>query len=159
MNTKDILLYESGDGGEMAILNNDLELGETLYQQVYLALFGGQLQANTRTDYLPSEERFDWWGNSLFFEETPNVQFNSNTERILDNVALNSSGRLAIIQAVNDDLTYLGELLNYEIDAEIIESNKVRIIVSFSQKTNQQDKVLQLVYDNAKNELIIEKVI
>jgi hypothetical protein len=159
MNTKDILLYESGDGGEMAVLNNDLELSETLYQQVYLALFGGQLEANTRTDYLPSEERFDWWGNSLFFAETPNIQFNSNTERVLDSVALNSSGRLAIIQAVNDDISYLTELLNYTIDVEIFDTNKVRIIVRFNPKTNQEDKVLQLVYDNAKKELIIEKVI
>ena len=159
METKDIVLYESGDGGEMSILNNDLDLGETLYQQVYLALFGGNLKANTRIDNLISEELFDWWGNSLFFSENPVKQFNSKTERTLDNVALNSSGRLAILQAVKDDLSYLSELLNYSVDVELFGVNKIRIIVNFTQKTNQENKTLQLVYDNAKNELIIEKII
>ena len=159
METKDILLFESGDGGEMAILNNDLELGQTLYQQVYLALFGGNLKANTRINNLVSEELFDWWGNALFFSETPVKQFNSNTERTLDSVSLNSSGRLTILQAVKDDLSYLSDLLNYSVDVELFGVNKIRIIVNFTQKTNQENKTLQLVYDNAKNELIIEKVI
>lgn len=37
--TKDINLHESGSGGEISIINNDLVLGEALFQQVYLALF------------------------------------------------------------------------------------------------------------------------
>lgn len=159
MNTKDILLFESGDGGEMAILSDDLATTETLYQQVYLALFGGNVEQNTRTDFLISEERFDWWANSLFFTETRNKQFNSNTERMLQNVALNSSGRLEVIRAVELDLTYLSELLDSTVDVEFFGVNKIRIIVKFRKKGNQEDKVLQLVYDNAKNEVIIERTI
>jgi len=159
MDTKDILLYESGSGGEMSIASNDLVLGENLYQQVYLALFGGNVEANTKPDILLNEERFDWWGNALFFKDKPTRQFNSNTERTLLEVVLNSSGRLRIIQAVNDDLVYLSDLLNSSVDVEFFNTNKIRIIVMFSPKTNQEDKVLQLVYDNAKNELIIEKII
>jgi hypothetical protein len=37
--------------------------------------------------------------------------------------------------------------------------NKIRIIVNFTPKSNQENRVLQLVYDNAKNELLIEKTI
>jgi len=159
MDTKDILLYESGSGGEMSIASNDLVMGENLYQQVYLALFGGNVEANTKPDILFNEERFDWWGNALFFKDKPTRQFNSNTERTLLDVVLNSSGRLRIIQAVNDDLAYLSELLNSTVDVEFFNENKIRIIVMFSPKTNQENKVLQLVYDNAKNELIIEKII
>jgi len=159
MDTKDILLYESGSGGEMSIASNDLVMGENLYQQVYLALFGGNIEANTKPDILLNEERFDWWGNTLFFKDKPTRQFNSNTERTLLDVVLNSSGRLRIIQAVNDDLVYLSELLNSTVDVEFFNTNKIRIIVMFSPKTNQENKVLQLVYDNAKNELIIEKII
>jgi hypothetical protein len=159
MDTKDILLYESGSGGEMSIASNDLVMGENLYQQVYLALFGGNVEANTKPDILLNEERFDWWGNALFFKDKPTRQFNSNTERTLLEVVLNSSGRLRIIQAVNDDLGYLSELLNSTVDVEFFNTNKIRIIVMFSPKTNQENKVLQLVYDNAKKELIIEKII
>jgi len=159
MDTKDILLYESGSGGEMSIASNDLVMGENLYQQVYLALFGGNVEANTKPDILLNEERFDWWGNTLFFKDKPTRQFNSNTERTLLQVVLNSYGRLQLIQAIINDLTYLSELLNSTVDVEFFNTNKIRIIVMFSPKTNQENKVLQLVYDNAKNELIIEKII
>jgi len=159
MNTKDVLIFENGDGGEMAVLSGDLELTETLYQQVYLALFGGNVEQNTRTDFLFTEERFDWWGNSLFFAETQSKQFNSNTERKLQNVALNSVGRLEVIRAVDQDLQYLSDLLDSTVDVEFFGVNKIRIIVTFNRKGNQENKVLQLVYDNAKNELIIERKI
>lgn len=159
MITKDVLLFENGGGGEMAIISDDLALTETLYQQIYLALFGGNLEANTKSDVLISEERFDWWGNTLFFSNIQTKQFNSNTERMLLNVALNSSGRLDIIRAVTDDLSYLSDLLDSTVDVEFFGVNKIRIIVKFSKKGQQENRVLQLVYDNAKSELIIEKTI
>jgi phage gp46-like protein len=159
MVTKDINLHESGNGGEMAIVSNDLLMGESLFQQVYLALFGGNIEAVTRGDELITEERFDYWANPLFFSEIPSKQFNSITEKTINSVALNSQGRLSIINAINEDLSYLTELLNYSIDVQIFEVNKIRIIINFTPKNNQQSRVLQLVYDNAKNELIIERTI
>lgn len=159
MDTKDILIYESGDGGELALIGGDLAMGETLYFQVYLALFGGNVEENTKTRYLLNEERFDYWANTLIWKDSPTRQFNSNTERTLKEVALNSAGRLKVIQAVESDLSYLSNLLNSDVDAQIISVNKIRIIVNFTPKTNQQNKVLQLVYDNAKNEVIIEETI
>jgi hypothetical protein len=50
-------------------------------------------------------------------------------------------------------------MLDYTIEVQITGRDNLRIIVNFSQKTNQQDRVLQMVYDNAKNEVIIEKII
>jgi hypothetical protein len=159
MQTTDLLLYETGSGGDLAILNNDLVMAEALYQQVYLALFGGNVEANTKTKYIESEERFDYWGNSLIWNVKTTKQFNSETERALRNNALNSSGRLAILQAVNTDLSYLTSLLSYSVEVSVLSVNSLKITVNFTQKGNQQNKVLQLVYDNAKNELIIEKII
>jgi hypothetical protein len=159
MITKDVLIFESGDGGELAIENQDLVFVETLYQQIYLALFGGNVEQVTKTNYLFNEQRFDYWGNSLFFADAPSLQFNSNTEKTLQNIALNSSGRLELIRAVESDLQYLNELLNYTVDVLFFEVNKIKIIVNFVSKDNQENKVLQLIYDNAKNELIIEKTI
>lgn len=159
MNTTDILLYETGSGGDFAIVNNDLLMGESLYQQIMLALFGGNIQASTKQFYLETEERFDYWGNSLIWKDVKTKQFNSETERTIQTIALNSSGRLTLIQAVEQDLNYLKSVADIEVEVEIVGSSKTRIIVSFSEKTNQQDKLLQLVYDNAKNEVIIEKII
>lgn len=159
MITKDINLYESGSGGEMAIVSNDLLMGESLFQQVYLVFFGGNIEANTRGDELITEERFDWWGNALFFPDVQDKQFNSNTERTILNVVMNSSGRLSIIQAMNEDLQYLTDLLNYSVDVEFISNKQIRLIVNFIPKGTQENKTLQLIYDNAKGELIIEKTI
>jgi hypothetical protein len=106
-----------------------------------------------------TEERFDWWGNSLFFGENQNKQFNSNTEKTINNVALNSQGRLQIVNAINEDLSYLNELLSFDVNVQLFEVNKVRIIINFTPKSNQENRVLQLVYDNAKNELLIERTI
>lgn len=143
----------------MAIASDDLVMNEVLYNQVYLALFGGNIESNTKPDNLINEERFDWWGNKLFYADTQTKQFNSNTERTLQNVVLNSSGRLQIIQAVNEDLSYLTDLLNSSVDVEFLDTNKIRIIVLFTRKSNQESKVLQFIYDNAKNEVIIENTI
>lgn len=159
MDTKDILIYESGDGGEFSIQSGDLTINETLYNQVYLALFGGNIEADTKREYLPTEERNDYWGNALIFSNEPEKQFNSTTERTINNTALNSAGRLAIIRAVEADLQYLSDLLTFTVDAEILSVNTIRIIIKFEPLGSQQSRVLQLVYNNAKNELITELTI
>lgn len=159
MNTTDIHLFETGSGGDFAIVNNDLLMGESLYQQIYLALFGGNIEASTKPSYLASEERFDYWGNSLIWKDVKTKQFNSETERTLRNVALNSSGRLSILQAVNNDLDYLKGVVDFTVEVGIESVSRISITVSFSEKTNQQDKVLQMVWSNSKNEVIITKII
>ena len=159
MLTKDILLYETGSGGDFSILSNDLVLGDVLYQQFYLALFGGNIKASTKAKYLENEERFDYWGNSLVWSTQKNKQFNSETERTLHNVVLNSSGRLKILQAVKNDLAYLTSVINFEIEVSLFTQNKMSITITFTGKTNQQDKSLQFVFDSSKNEVIIQEVI
>ena len=62
-------------------------------------------------------------------------------------------------QVVNEDLSYLTILLNYDVDVQFVGTNLIRIIVNFTQKGSQENRVLQMVYDNAKGELIIEKTI
>jgi len=159
MATTDIALFESGSGGDFSIVNNDLLMGETLFQQIYLALFGGNIQASTKASYLETEDRYDYWANSLIWKDVKTKQFNSETERTILTSTLNSSGRLSIIQAVYQDLDYLNAVVTFSVNVEILDTNRIRIIVNLSGKTNQQDKLLQLVYDNAKKEIIIEKII
>lgn len=159
MNTTDIQLFESGSGGDFAILNNDLMMGESLYQQIYLALFGGNIEQSTKSSYLSTEDRFDYWGNALVWKEIKTKQFNSETERVIRNVALNSSGRLSILQAVSSDLDYLKAVVEISVEVSIVSVSRISITVTFKEKTGQQDKVLQMVYDNAKNEIIIDRLI
>ncbi len=159
MLTKDILLYASADGGEMSIIANDLALTEIILQQAYLAMFGGNVEANTIGNEIETQERFDYWQNSLFFLETQSKQFNSNTERTLLNTVLNSSGRLKIQRAVESDISYLSNIVDFTVSVSILSTNKVEIEIKFTKKTNLEDKILILVYDNARNEVIEQRII
>lgn len=157
--TFDLNVFESGSGGELAIISNDLGTSEKLYQTIYLALFGGNLEASTIGNEIPSEERLDWWGNSLIFGTRQSKQFNSETERVLDNVVLNSSGRLKIQSAVENDLIFIKNIVNFNVNIVILDINKIAINIVLESLANQQDKQLQFIWDNAKNELIINRVI
>jgi hypothetical protein len=157
--TTDINLYETGSGGDFAILANDLMMGESLFQNIYLALFGGNYEASTKSAYLPNELRYDYWGNDLAWGQQKTKQFNSETERTLRSTALNSQGRIAILQSVNNDLAYMKGVVDFTVDVQIKGISKAAIIITLNQKTNQQDKVLQLIFDNIKNEVIIDVLI
>jgi hypothetical protein len=159
MATKDIAIYESGNGGQISVVKDDLVLNEVLYNQFYLALFGGNIEANTTGNEIETEERFDYWANSLIFENQPNKQYNSNTERVLNEVVLNSNGRLKIIESVNSDLSYLSSVVNFTTDVSLDTYNRVNILINFTEKSNKQQKALQLVFDRAKNEIVIKRII
>ena len=156
---RDIQLYETGNGGDFSIQNRDLSLVETLYQQAYLSLFGGNIEASTKGDELPTQVREDWWANSLQFRENKEKQFNSETEQTLNNTPLNSAGRIEIIRAVENDLKYLKNISDVQVNVLILASNKVKIIIALQVPDNQEDKVLQIIWDNARLEVIIDKFI
>ena len=157
--TKDFHIYESGNGGELAVLNDDLVLTESLYQSIYIALFGGNVEASTLGNEIISEERFDFWGNSLFFKDRPSKQFNSETERTLEKVAINSSGRLKIKSSVEEDLIFLKKIVNFKVNIVILSTNRIEINLVLESISNQSDKKLQFIWDNAKKEVIIDKTI
>ena len=75
MSTKDINLFESGSGGEMRILNSDLLLTETIYQTIYLSLYGGNVEQDTNNEESNLKENFDYWGNQLFYSNNPDKWF------------------------------------------------------------------------------------
>lgn len=157
--TKDLHIFESGDGGELVVLNGDLVLSETLFQTIYLALFGGNVAASTIGNEIQSEERFDYWGNSLVFPNSPSRQFNSETERTLLEVTTNSIGRLKIKSAVENDLNFLKNIANISVEVVILSLDKIQIGIQLSSIANQSNKQFQFIWDNAKNEVIIDKTI
>ena len=159
MNLIDILLYETGDGGDMAIINDDIAMIESLYQQVYLHLFGGNVEAVTRGDELSGEVRYDYWANPLLFPDTPARQFNSNTERTLNETSLNSVGRIKILRAVELDLEPLKKFADFTSDVQLETINRLVIFVKMKSPKNTDDRTLKLIWDNAKNEIIYNQVI
>ncbi len=159
ISTKDLGVFENGNGGEITVQNDDLLLADQLYQQAYVALFGGNVEANTRGDEVTGQIRQDWWGNSYLFGNTPNKQFNSETERALNNNPLTSKGRVNIINAVQTDLKYLSLVARVTVDANVLSSAKLALLITLSIPKNNQTAVMQITSDNAKNELITDRII
>lgn len=156
---KDIALYETGNGGDFFLNNGDISSVEILIHQVYISLFGGNIEDSTKGNEIEGQKRFDWWANSLIFKDNIERQFNSETERTLNKVALNSSGRNEIERAVQSDLAALSKIVNFEIKVSIQSEKKVEIIVLLKQIKNKENKILQFLWDSAKKEVIIQKII
>ena len=151
---RDLLIYETGDGGDLKVLNNDLALTTSLYNQVYLCLFGGNVEASTKGNELENEKRFDWWANNLL-----DLNFNSETERIINTVTLNPSGRLKILQAVKNDLKPIDLVANYTVEVILENVNRFKILINLTEKLNKQEKIIQILWDISKDEVILSEII
>ncbi|MBX2906177.1 MAG: hypothetical protein KF744_09075 [Taibaiella sp.] len=114
----DVLIIEAFDGGELVYRNHDL-VGAGLYDNmIYLALFGGD----------------EWYLNGLIGGDA-SLQYTGRTERVCRTVALNSTGRLAIEEAANDDLAFLLEHVpgsKMTITVTITGVNRIRLDVVFN---------------------------
>lgn len=122
----DLNVFETNNGGDILLLGNDLAIVYGHQNQVYLALFGGNVQMNTPS-VLTAEENFDYWANKALWSDNQNFQFNSNTERTLDNTPLTSAGRILIENAVKQDLKFLSEIATVTVSATITSVNTISI--------------------------------
>lgn len=143
----DVLIYESGNGGELSLRNGDIETTDSLANQAYLSHFGGNVEASTIGNEIESEQRRDWYGNSLL---DVNAQMNSELERALNANELGSLGRSNIERAALKDIQHLSDLADIASTAKITGNNKINI-------TDKIDKtVADIIWDSTKNELIYE---
>lgn len=120
----------AGNGGDIAMLTSDLAVVYGNENQVYLALFGGNVEQTTNEVVPGNGQRFDYWANTLLFANNTKLQYNSLTEKTLNTVPLNSIGRTKIEAAVKNDLKYLvadGATVN--VSVRIIDVNKVEITI------------------------------
>ena len=147
---KDLTIYETGTGGDLKIVANDLALTTSVFTQVYLAFFGGNIEANTQGNEPEGVERFDYWGNDLLFKNQPNKQFNSNLERALYNTVYNSSGRIKIEAAAKQDLKFIPTA---QVSVSLLTETRLVIAVSFN-GTSQT-----YTWDNISKEVILENPI
>ena len=150
---EDLLIYETGNGGDLALLGEDISTTSNITNLVYLALFGGNVEENTTEETILQLTREDWWGNELF-----NLDFNSNTERTLQNVTLNSAGIRKIEDAVKKDLLFLNEIGTTEVNVSLISHTKVRIFVKFIQKNEKQINI-NYIYSSEKIEIIEREIL
>lgn len=150
----DFALFETMDGGDMSLSNNDINTTESLWMQIYLGLFGGNVRQSTVDGIEDDEQRFDWWANAFLTTE-PDEQMNSETERVLNEVALNASGRLKIEQAVNNDLSFLQKLGTVDVEVSIPTIDRVQIDITITEPDEVTEQQFRIVWDATKSEIII----
>jgi phage gp46-like protein len=141
MDIQDILIYESGDGGEMKLKNDDLETVSSITNSFYLALF--------------SSKTSDWWGNSELLKENP---FASTFEKTLDSVSLNSSGLKQLEQAALEDLNFIKQYGEITVYGSILDLNKISLKINFLEPSGSE-KIIKFVFDKLRNEIIEEVTI
>jgi phage gp46-like protein len=143
----DLMIYESGNGGDLLLKGGDVQTTEAIYNGVYLAHFGGNVEASTTGDEQEGVDRLDWWGNQFLDEQ---AQMNSELERAINSVALTSGGRVTLEKAAKKDIDYLSDIAETTVTAEITGNNKIKII----DKINQT--AVNFIWDATKNEVIEE---
>lgn len=139
----DLQVRETGNGGDLNLVNNDLQVVDSFENMVYLGMFGGNTEAST-SPRLITEQGFDYWANTLVYPNAPGLQFNSRTERTLNEVSLNSSGRLKIEQAVKSDLSFMESFAEVSVSVSVVSNDRVSIDVKLKRLDNLQER--QYIY-------------
>ena len=155
----DLALHETGDGGDIQLQGNDLVTTGSIFNQIYMGLFGGNPAASTTGTELDTEQRFDWFANGLLFQDEPKIQQNSTLERTLNEVALNSSGRLQIEEAVKADLAFLKDVAEISVETSITDIDKIQITILAQEPDNIQEQAFVFIWDATKEEIIIPSTI
>lgn len=155
----DLEIIETGNGGDLVKKPKDVSVVEGFENMIYLALFGGNVEASTPTERIESEQAFDFWGNTLLMGTDAKIQFNSLTERTLGQVALNSSGRMLIEQAVKKDLSFMADFAVVKVVVKIISVDRIAIGVQITQPDNLQRKEFIYIWDATQAELLAREII
>tara|TARA_R110001599_G_scaffold318295_1_gene527886 strand:- start:1089 stop:1613 length:525 start_codon:yes stop_codon:yes gene_type:complete len=143
----DLEIIETGNGGDARLVSRDLFMISGWENMPYLAMFGGNLRQSTGATRAEAEQAFDWWGNRLLFSDTPELQFNSLTERRLNSVALNSSGRLLVEQAIVRDLEFMQAFAEISVETAITGPDRLEIRISIRKPEQLQEQVYIYLWD------------
>lgn len=145
----DLQLLETGNGGDLNRIGADLALVYSFENMPYLALFGGNKAAVTGPR-LATQQDFSWWGNALLFPNNPSLQFNSLTEKALDEIPLTSSGRLLIEEAIKKDLEFMRPFANVSVSTEIVATDHIRIGIGIQRPDNLQRRDFIYIWENGQ---------
>ncbi len=152
----DLEIIETGDGGDAVLLGNDLSVIEGFQNMPYIGMFGGNPGHSTVGEKDPDEQAFDWWGNNLLMLSQPSIQFNSLLEKKLETVALTSSGRIEIVNTINDDLEFMEDFAGIEVTASIVSNDRIEINIKILEPDNLESNEFTYIWDSTNAELTQE---
>lgn len=143
----DIKVIETGNGGDLLQNGNDLAMVYSFENMPYLAMFGGN-KSVTPSKRLPSEQVFDFWANNLLWPNDADIQFNSTTEKMLEETPLTSSGRIIIEEAVKTDLAFMSAFSDVSVYTEIMATDKIKIGIILKKPENLEEKKYVYIWEN-----------
>jgi hypothetical protein len=73
----DLAIIETGNGGDLQLVGNDLAMVNGIENMPYLGMFGGNIEEST-VNKVEKLQSFDWWGNNLLMPGNQSIQFNSS---------------------------------------------------------------------------------
>jgi hypothetical protein len=150
--TRDIKIYETGNGGDINVLGNDLESVYSFENMPYLAMFGGNVEQSTNQVGEDDEQRFDYWGNSFLIDSAS--QFNSLTERGLITTPITSEGRILIENLVRADLEFMRDFAVVTVTVRVISDDKLNIDIGIAEPSNLQNLQFQFIWDAATGAIL-----
>jgi hypothetical protein len=150
--TRDIKIYETGNGGDINVLGNDLESVYSFENMPYLAMFGGNVEQSTNQVGEDDEQRFDYWGNSFLIDAAS--QFNSLTERGLITTPITSEGRILIENLVRADLEFMRDFAVVTVTVRVISDDKLNIDIGITEPSNLQNLQFQFIWDAATGAIL-----
>ena len=100
MQQGDVLLYHTGDGGEITVSAGLVEMTGGFETAAYLSLFGGNEDDDGRQGNPET-----WWGN--LDEVDPDLKYVSETQNLLRSLPATTSNLRRIEEAAKRDLQWL----------------------------------------------------
>ena len=150
----DLKIIETHNGGDVVLKGNDLVITESLFNQPYISLFGGNAEQSTSDVGDTDHERSDFWGNDLLMRDDIANQFNSNFERAIQETVLNSSGIASLEEVVLDDLEHLKELANVTVRLSLLSNARIKINIHLQELDTLDDQIFVYLWDGTKLESI-----
>lgn len=151
----DLALIESGDGGDLVKIPKGLYLIQGFENMPYVGMFGGCVEQSTPIVRDPFQQAFDWWGNNLLHPNDPSIQFNSETERALNNYPLTSAGLVAIEDAMKTDLKFMESFATIDIELSVTRQDRLEAFITITKLTNLTSTQLVFIWDATNAELDI----
>lgn len=137
----DLALFETGDGGDFQQNGNDLQLYYGIENDPYMGMFGGNKEASTDNTVVDAQS-FDWWGNNLLMRGNKSIQMNSEFERALDKIALNSAGRVRLVDTIKKDLDFMSSYATVIVTGVIPSTDRFDVEILIKQKNGSNQIVI-----------------
>jgi phage gp46-like protein len=148
--------WESNSGGRLNYTKNGIVLTGSIWTMFYTRLFGGNDQS-TDENIQEGEERFDYWGNSIGrLKNRKELQFNSRLPALLKRIALISGNLTQIERTATEDLRFIQDIINIEVEASIPKRNTLKLLIKAQDAKNKQNLQAQFIIDETNTEEIIQ---